>query len=165
MKTFITSLLLVLAGISYGQVPTVTFDPTQAENMAQSITASLEQLEKLEKITKYYEVAQDNVEKVNKMILKLDEIKEITEMHQYILEYAPKIKNYISGIKNPLEKKNSLNSLAKVLKLAHKATSELILITSDNYLKMTDKERIDYIKEKKREMRQAKALLQYSFSL
>lgn len=161
MKKIVTLFFVLMTFVSYGQM--VTFDATNAMNMTESINTALDQLDKLEEMTNYYEKAQDQIQKVNKVVLKLEEIREIAKMHREILNDVDKAKKSISKITHDGSRKLYTDRLLNILKTAQKITRELSDVTQDNYLNMTDKERIDFVKEKETQMKAQKARMRLLF--
>ena len=96
MKKITTLLMTFVMYVSYGQMPTITFDATNAVNMGESIATALDQLDKLEEMTRYYEKAQNQIQKINKVILKLEEIRNIAKMHREVIADVNEAKNKIS---------------------------------------------------------------------
>ncbi|GIJ95385.1 hypothetical protein CAPN002_26030 [Capnocytophaga stomatis] len=163
MKKIFTIIVIFVTYLGYAQVPTVTYDPTQAANMGESISTALDQLDELEKMTNYYEKAQDQIQKVNKVILRLQEIRDIAKMHREILNDVNKVKQVISKLEKDEYKELYTKKLMNILKTAQKVTQEISAVTKDNYLNMTDKERMDFIKEKEMQMRAQRARIKLMF--
>ena len=148
MKKLNTIILLVVSYIGYSQTGAMaTFDFTQALNMSESINAGLEQLDQLDKMIDYYQKVEDKIQKVNRVILRLNRLKEIIIDQKYIFGAIGDAKKFIMSIEDYNKKRMYVNKLRNILRETQEATNELSQITKDNFLNLSDKERLDLIEK------------------
>lgn len=166
MKKISTIILLLASYVGYSQAGAMaTFDFTQALNMSEAINSGLEQLDQLDKMIDYYQKVEDKIQKVNKVILRLNRLKEIVSDQKYILGAVEKAKKFISSVESPAKKKAYVNSLKNILRETQEATNELSEVTRDDFLNLSDKERLDLIETNEQKIKLNKAKLKILFNV
>ncbi|AVM51549.1 hypothetical protein [Capnocytophaga sp. oral taxon 878] len=166
MKKLSTIILLLASYIGYSQVGAMaTFDFTQALNMTESINAGLEQLDQIDKMLDYYEKVEEKIQKVNKVILKLERVKDIVTGQRKILNGVEKAKKFITSLSSTELKKAYTSNLSDILKESQRVSNELSNITRDNYLNLTDKERIEMIEKYEKKIKILKARLRVGYGV
>ena len=82
------------------------------------------------------------------------------------MEGANRAKNAIAKIADPKSRQKNTNYLLKIIRNTKEANDELRKILKENYLELSDKERMDLIKEQEKIIRNNKARMKmyYNFS-
>ena len=79
-------------------------------------------------------------------------IKDITDMYKESIMMASKIRAEIPKIKNPDTQKRVLGDLIRTIAILNKGISFTNSILSDNFFKMTDKDRLDLLNTERRKI-------------
>lgn len=166
MKKISTIILFLASYVGYSQTGAMaTFDFTQALNMSEAINSGLEQLDQLDKMIDYYQKVEDKIQKVNKVILRLNRLKEIVNDQRQIFGAVGDAKKFIASIESPSKKKMYVNKLSNILKETQEATNELSEVTRDDFLNLSDKERLDLIEKNEQKIRLNKTKLKIFFNI
>ena len=166
-KIFPTFVLFVVTYIGYGQAgASIVFDPTVASKIIETINTGLDQLEEIERMADYYEEARDKLRIVNKAVSELKDIKKIVQSSKEIMEGANRAKNAIARIADPKSRQRNTKYLLEIIRNTKEANDELRKILKENYLELSDKERMDLIKEQEKVIKDNKARMRmyYNFS-
>lgn len=166
-KIFPTFVLFVVTYIGYGQAgASIVFDPTVASKIIETIDTGLDQLEEIERMANYYEEARDKLKIVNKAVSEIKDIKKIVQSSKEIMEGANRAKNAIARIADPKSRQRNTKYLLEIIRNTKEANDELRKILKENYLELSDKERMDLIKEQEKVIRDNKARMRmyYNFS-
>lgn len=166
-RIFPTFVLFVVTYIGYGQAgASIVFDPTVASKIIETIDTGLDQLEEIERMANYYEEARDKLKIVNKAVSELKDIKKIVQSSKEIMEGANRAKNAIARIADPKSRQRNTKYLLEIIRNTKEANDELRKILKENYLELSDKERMDLIKEQEKIIRDNKARMRmyYNFS-
>lgn len=157
--------LFAVTYASYGQA-SIVYDPTVASKIIETIDTGLDQLEEIERMANYYEEARDKLKTINKAVSEIKNIKKIVESSKEIMEGANRAKNAIAKIADPKSRQKNTNYLLKIIRNTKEANDELRKILKENYLELSDKERMDLIKEQEKIIRNNKARMKmyYNFS-
>lgn len=157
--------LFAITYTSYGQA-SIVYDPTVASKIIETIDTGLDQLEEIERMANYYEEARDKLKTINKAVSEIKNIKKIVESSKEIMEGANRAKNAIAKIADPKSRQKNTNYLLKIIRNTKEANDELRKILKENYLELSDKERMDLIKEQEKIIRNNKARMKmyYNFS-
>lgn len=160
-----TFVLFAITYIGYGQA-SIVYDPTVASKIIETIDTGLDQLEEIERMANYYEEARDKLKTINKAVSEIKNIKKIVESSKEIMEGANRAKNAIAKIADPKSRQKNTNYLLKIIRNTKEANDELRKILKENYLELSDKERMDLIKEQEKIIRNNKARMKmyYNFS-
>jgi len=149
MKSILFITITLLCSYSFGQLgaPQVTYDPTNASNMAQQISTSTKQLSEMQKTVDYLQSAQDKLNNVSGFVQNLDEAKDIISNYKSALNYANRVPNRLSKMSN----KAKANEVSKsVVSMVNKINSSILftqrLLTNGGF-QMTDYERITLLRE------------------
>ena len=166
-RIFPTFVLFVVTYIGYGQAgASIVFDPTVASKIIETINTGLDQLEEIERMADYYEEARDKLRIVNKAVSELKDIKKIVQSSKEIMEGANRAKNAIAKITDPKSRQRNTKYLLEIIRNTKEANDELRKILKENYLELSDKERMDLIKEQEKVIKDNKARMRmyYNFS-
>ena len=166
-RIFPTFVLFVVTYIGYGQAgASIVFDPTVASKIIETINTGLDQLEEIERMADYYEEARDKLRIVNKAVSELKDIKKIVQSSKEIMEGANRAKNAIARIADPKSRQRNTKYLLEIIRNTKEANDELRKILKENYLELSDKERMDLIKEQEKVIKDNKARMRmyYNFS-
>ena len=166
-RIFPTFVLFVVTYIGYGQAgASIVFDPTVASKIIETINTGLDQLEEIERMADYYEEARDKLRIVNKAVSELKDIKKIVQSSKEIMEGANRAKNAIARIADPKSRQRNTKYLLEIIRNTKEANDELSKILKENYLELSDKERMDLIKEQEKVIKDNKARMRmyYNFS-
>mgnify|MGYP000885296365 CR=1 FL=1 len=166
-KILATFVLFVVTYIGYGQAgASIVFDPTVASKIIETINTGLDQLEEIERMADYYEEARDKLRIVNKAVSELKDIKKIVQSSKEIMEGANRAKNAIARIADPKSRQRNTKYLLEIIRNTKEANDELRKILKENYLELSDKERMDLIKEQEKVIKDNKARMRmyYNFS-
>lgn len=166
-RIFPTFVLFVVTYIGYGQAgASIVFDPTVASKIIETIDTGLDQLEEIERMADYYEEARDKLKIVNKAVSELKDIKKIVQSSKEIMEGANRAKNAIARIADPKSRQRNTKYLLEIIRNTKEANDELRKILKENYLELSDKERMDLIKEQEKVIKDNKARMRmyYNFS-
>lgn len=166
-RIFPTFVLFVVTYIGYGQAgASIVFDPTVASKIIETINTGLDQLEEIERMADYYEEARDKLRIVNKAVSELKDIKKIVQSSKEIMEGANRAKNAIAKIADPKSRQRNTKYLLEIIRNTKEANDELRKILKENYLELSDKERMDLIKEQEKVIKDNKARMRmyYNFS-
>lgn len=166
-KIFPTFVLFVVTYIGYGQAgASIVFDPTVASKIIETIDTGLDQLEEIERMANYYEEARDKLKIVNKAVSEIKDIKKIVQSSKEIMEGANRAKNAIARIADPKSRQRNTKYLLEIIRNTKEANDELRKILKENYLELSDKERMDLIKEQEKVIKDNKARMRmyYNFS-
>ncbi|PXW07095.1 hypothetical protein C8D70_12310 [Chryseobacterium sp. CBTAP 102] len=152
-KIIITALFFATTSI-YAQL--VVSDPGVETAMAQSIAMSQQQLTKTENLINKQEEQirvlkqmKEKVERVNGVLRDMQELRDILKMQKESIKIATSVKGRLSEFSTAEFQKNALNTISVCL---NNLTNTLVFIqklTSNNFFSMTDKERIDLVREQK----------------
>lgn len=168
MKKILATLSLFAATyIGYGQAgASLVFDPTVAAKIIETIDTGLDQLEEIERMANYYEEARDKLKIVNKAVSEIKDIKKIVQSSKEIMEGANRAKNAIEKIADPKSRQKNTKYLLNIIRNTKEANDELRKILKENYLELSDKERMDLIKEQEKVIKDNKARMRmyYNFS-
>ena len=166
MKKLSTIILLLASYIGYSQTGAMaTFDFTQALNMTEAINSGLEQLDQIDKMLNYYEKVEEKIQKVNKVVLKLERIKDIVTGEREILNGVGKAKKFINSLSTTELKKAYASNLSEILKESQRISNELSNVTRDNYLNLTDKERIEMIEKYEKKIKILRTRLRVAYGV
>lgn len=166
-RIFPTFVLFVVTYIGYGQAgASIVFDPTVASKIIETIDTGLDQLEEIERMANYYEEARDKLKIVNKAVSEIKDIRKIVQSSKEIMEGANRAKNAIARIADPKSRQRNTKYLLEIIRNTKEANDELRKILKENYLELSDKERMDLIKEQEKIIRDNKARMRmyYNFS-
>lgn len=166
-RIFPTFALFVVTYLGYGQAgASIVFDPTVASKIIETINTGLDQLEEIERMADYYEEARDKLRIVNKAVSELKDIKKIVQSSKEIMEGANRAKNAIAKIADPKSRQRNTKYLLEIIRNTKEANDELRKILKENYLELSDKERMDLIKEQEKVIKDNKARMRmyYNFS-
>lgn len=166
-KIFPTFVLFVVTYIGYGQAgASIVFDPTVASKIIETIDTGLDQLEEIERMANYYEEARDKLRIVNKAVSEIKDIRKIVQSSKEIMEGANRAKNAIARIADPKSRQRNTKYLLEIIRNTKEANDELRKILKENYLELSDKERMDLIKEQEKVIKDNKARMRmyYNFS-
>lgn len=166
-RIFPTFVLFVVTYIGYGQAgASIVFDPTVASKIIETIDTGLDQLEEIERMANYYEEARDKLRIVNKAVSEIKDIRKIVQSSKEIMEGANRAKNAIARIADPKSRQRNTKYLLEIIRNTKEANDELRKILKENYLELSDKERMDLIKEQEKIIRDNKARMRmyYNFS-
>jgi hypothetical protein len=166
-RIFPTFVLFVVTYIGYGQAGTsIVFDPTVASKIIETIDTGLDQLEEIERMANYYEEARDKLRIVNKAVSEIKDIRKIVQSSKEIMEGANRAKNAIARIADPKSRQRNTKYLLEIIRNTKEANDELRKILKENYLELSDKERMDLIKEQEKVIKDNKARMRmyYNFS-
>lgn len=166
-KILATFVLFVVTYLGYGQAgASIVFDPTVASKIIETINTGLDQLEEIERMADYYEEARDKLRIVNKAVSELKDIKKIVQSSKEIMEGANRAKNAIARIADPKSRQRNTKYLLEIIRNTKEANDELRKILKENYLELSDKERMDLIKEQEKVIKDNKARMRmyYNFS-
>ncbi len=166
-RIFPTFVLFVVTYIGYGQAgASIVFDPTVASKIIETIDTGLDQLEEIERMANYYEEARDKLRIVNKAVSELKDIRKIVQSSKEIMEGANRAKNAIARIADPKSRQRNTKYLLEIIRNTKEANDELRKILKENYLELSDKERMDLIKEQEKVIKDNKARMRmyYNFS-
>lgn len=166
-KIFPTFVLFVVTYIGYGQAgASIVFDPTVASKIIETIDTGLDQLEEIERMANYYEEARDKLKIVNKAVSEIKDIRKIVQSSKEIMEGANRAKNAIARIADPKSRQRNTKYLLEIIRNTKEANDELRKILKENYLELSDKERMDLIKEQEKVIKDNKARMRmyYNFS-
>ena len=166
-KIFPTFVLFVVTYIGYGQAgASIVFDPTVASKIIETIDTGLDQLEEIERMANYYEEARDKLKVVNEAVSEIKDIKKIVQSSKEIMEGANRAKNAIARIADPKSRQRNTKYLLEIIRNTKEANDELRKILKENYLELSDKERMDLIKEQEKVIKDNKARMRmyYNFS-
>lgn len=166
-RIFPTFVLFVVTYIGYGQAgASIVFDPTVASKIIETIDTGLDQLEEIERMANYYEEARDKLKIVNKAVSEIKDIRKIVQSSKEIMEGANRAKNAIARIADPKSRQRNTKYLLEIIRNTKEANDELRKILKENYLELSDKERMDLIKEQEKVIKDNKARMRmyYNFS-
>jgi hypothetical protein len=166
-RIFPTFVLFVVTYIGYGQAgASIVFDPTVASKIIETIDTGLDQLEEIERMANYYEEARDKLRIVNKAVSEIKDIRKIVQSSKEIMEGANRAKNAIARIADPKSRQRNTKYLLEIIRNTKEANDELRKILKENYLELSDKERMDLIKEQEKVIKDNKARMRmyYNFS-
>ena len=166
-RIFPTFVLFVVTYIGYGQAgASIVFDPTVASKIIETIDTGLDQLEEIERMANYYEEARDKLRIVNKAVSEIKDIRKIVQSSKEIMEGANRAKNAIARIADPKSRQKNTKYLLNIIRNTKEANDELRKILKENYLELSDKERMDLIKEQEKVIKDNKARMRmyYNFS-
>lgn len=166
-RIFPTFVLFVVTYIGYGQAgASIVFDPTVASKIIETIDTGLDQLEEIERMANYYEEARDKLRIVNKAVSEIKDIRKIVQSSKEIMEGANRAKNAIARIADPKRRQRNTKYLLEIIRNTKEANDELRKILKENYLELSDKERMDLIKEQEKVIKDNKARMRmyYNFS-
>ena len=166
-KIFPTFVLFVVTYIGYGQAgASIVFDPTVASKIIETIDTGLDQLEEIERMANYYEEARDKLKVVNEAVSEIKDIKKIVQSSKEIMEGANRAKNAIARIADPKSRQRNTKYLLEIIRNTKEANDELRKILKENYLELSDKERMHLIKEQEKVIKDNKARMRmyYNFS-
>ena len=153
-KTLLSGALLILPLLGFSQmgVPQTVYDPTAAANMTTQIKNTSTQIVQLEKSLQYMEKASETMNAVSGYVRDASIIKDITDMYKESIMMASKIRAEIPKIKNPDTQKRVLGDLIRTIAILNKGISFTNSILSDNFFKMTDKDRLDLLNTERRKI-------------
>lgn len=159
--------LFAVTYIGYGQAgASIVFDPTVASKIIETIDTGLDQLEEIERMANYYEEARDKLRTINKAVSEIKDIKEIVQSSKEIMEGANRARSVISKITDPRSKQKNSEYLLGIIRSTKEANAELKKIMKENYLELSDKERMDLIKNQEKIVKDNKIRMRmyYNFS-
>lgn len=166
MKKISTIILFLASFVGYSQAGAMaTFDFTQALNMTEAINSGLEQLDKLDRMIDYYQKVEEKIQKVNRVILKLDRIRRIVSDQRFILNSIEQSKNFITKLENSTQKRIYVNNLRNILYETQEASQELSEITRDDFLNLSDKDRLELIEKNEKKIKRNKARLKLMYNV
>lgn len=145
--------LVLMPFLGFAQMGgSVVFDPTQASNMSTQISNTTQQINQLEKSLEYMKKAQETLNKVNGYVRDVSSITEITGMYKQAVSIASRVRTDAQRIKNPNTKKRVLTNVSQLLNSLSNGVSFVNKILTNDFFKMTDKERLDLLNTERRKI-------------
>lgn len=152
-KKLINVALILLPFLGFAQVGgSVVFDPTQASNMSTQITNTTKQIAQLEKSLEYMKKASETLDKVNGYVRDVSSVTEITSMYKESVSIATRVKNDAQRIKNPNTRKRVLTNVSQLLSSLTTGVSFVNKILSNDFFKMSDKDRLELLNNERRKI-------------
>lgn len=153
-------ILLSLFGTGiFTSAQVVVSDPVMQASIGEEIQHSLTQIEQFEKNLTLLEKAQERVDVVSSHVRDISELKNILLMQKESIVNATKVKNRLSEFGSFSYKKNVLVNVESSLTLISTSIGMLNKVLTTGFFKMTDKERMDYIKEQKTQVYRAYVII------
>ena len=127
----------------------VVYDPTQAANMTQQISNTSQQISQLDKSLDYMKKASDQIEKVNSYVRAIDQLTEITAIYQDAVKLAGQIRQNLPKVKSRESQSRILKNVSETLTSLQRSINLVSKVLSNDFFKMTDRERMELIKEER----------------
>lgn len=126
------------------------YDNTNFISLAKSLIESAKQTSQLLKTVQFLKQQKENLEKVNKVVKELKAVREIGRNNQHLINV---MQNDLRDILNspyikPGEVKKVSKSFSAIVENSLETMEFIDLILSSDYLKMSDAERAEILKEK-----------------
>lgn len=151
MKKYVI-IFALLGAFSTNKAQVIVSDPAVQSSMAQNIENTLAQIEQFENQLTYMEKAAAKVEKVNSYVRDMAELQQILVMQKQSITNSMRIKSMISEFRTNDYKVNVLKNVNSSLQSISSTIIMLNKILTSGFFKMTDKERMDFIQEKKHDV-------------
>lgn len=145
--------LVLMPFLGFSQMgASLTFDATNAANMSTQISNTTQQISQLEKSLEYMKKAQETLNKVNGYVRDVSSVTEITGMYKEAVSIASRVRTDAQRIKNPNTRKRVLTNVSQILASLSTGVSFVNKIVSNDFFKMTDKERLDLLSTERRKV-------------
>lgn len=152
-KKLFNMALILMPFLGFAQMGgSVVFDPTQASNMSTQISNTTQQINQLEKSLEYMKKAQETLNKVNGYVRDVSSITEITGMYKQAVSIASRVRTDAQRIKNPNTRKRVLTNVSQLLTSLSNGVNFVNKILTNDFFKMTDKERLDLLNTERRKI-------------
>jgi len=152
-KKIINMALILLPFLGFSQMgASLTFDATNAANMSTQISNTTQQINQLEKSLEYMKKAQKTLNEVNGYVRDVSSITEITQMYKQAISIASRVRTDAQRIKNPNTRKRVLTNVSQLLTSLSNGVSFVNKILTNDFYKMTDKERLDLLNTERRKV-------------
>lgn len=159
MKTKIVILAMVLAFILPGRATAQgmpVYDNTNFVSLVKSLVESAKQTSQLLKTVEFLKQQKENLEKVNKVLKQLRAVREISKNHQRLIQVMRKdLRDILSS---PYIKQKEVtrvsNSFNTIVENSLETMDFIDQILSSDFLKMSDADRTDILKEKEEESKE-----------
>lgn len=152
-KKLFNMALILMPFLGFAQMgASLTFDATQAANMSTQISNTSQQISQLEKSLEYMKKAQETLNKVNGYVRDVSSITEITGMYRESISIATRVKNDAQRIKNPNTRKRVLTNVSQLLNSLSGGVTFVNKVLTNDFFKMTDKERLDLLTTERRKI-------------
>lgn len=156
-KQVIKIVLGLLPVLGFSQM--VVHDPVQEANMATQISNSSEQIIQMEKSLEYMKKSAETLEKVSSHIRNLKDLEKITGIYRESFALAQKVRSNIHKVKSPARQKMIMDDVADIISSLSEGIQFVGKILSNDFYKMTDKERMDLISTERRKVLMKRARL------
>lgn len=145
--------LILLPFLGVAQIGgSVVFDPTQASNMSTQIANTTQQIGQLEKSLEYMKKASETLNKVNGYVRDVSTVTEITNMYKESVSIASRVRTDAQRIKNPNTRKRVLTNVSQLLTSLTSGVAFVNKILTNDFFKMTDKERLELLNTERRKI-------------
>lgn len=152
-KRFINTALVLLPFFGIAQMgASVVFDPTAATNMSTQIANTTQQIGQLEKSLAYMKKASETLDKVNGYVRDVSSVTEITNMYKESVSIASRVRTDAQRIKNPNTRKRVLTNVSQLLTSLTTGVTFVNKILSNDFFKMSDKERLELLNTERRKI-------------
>jgi hypothetical protein len=161
-KTILSVALLILVSATGTAQGMPVYDNTNFISLAKSLIESAKQTSELLKTVKFLKEQKDNIIKVNNVIKQLKAVRELARNNQILFNV---VRNDLREILNsPYIKPDEVNKISDSFNAIIESSLESLdfidQILSSDYLKMTDAERAEVLKEKELKSKEMVAEIQ-----
>jgi len=150
MKKIVLIIALLIFSFGYSQV--IVSDPAVQASLGENIKNTVTQIEQFENQLNFMEKAAAKVEKVNSYVRDMAELQQILKMQKESIANSINVKNRISEFKTSNYKQNALRNINSSLQSISQTILMLNKVLTSGFFNMSDKERMDFIKDKKLEV-------------
>ena len=149
MKKLIRTLVLVLLPYMVMNAQQIVKDPTNDVNMGRQIQTSIEQYKTLQNQLDFVKKVAERLKKVNQYLLISGDLNSIKNLYKSCSTTANLVKQKLQKSKNLETKKSGVKNITTFLTQANTSINFLNKILTNGLFSMSDKERIDLIREQK----------------
>ena len=143
----LTVVLLLSTGLVKAQQ--IVKDPTNDANMGRQIQTSVEQYKTLQKQLDFVKKEAERLKKVNQYLLISGDLNSIKNLYKSCTTTANLVKQKLQKYKNVNTKKTGVKNVTNFLQQANTTINFLNKVLTNGLFSMSDKERIDLIREQK----------------
>ena len=151
IRTLIIALTIILSSsVHIGAQGMPVYDNTNFISLAKSLIESAKQTSQLLKTVQFLKAQKENIEKVNNVVRQLKAVKELARNNQILFNI---VRDDLRDILNsPYIKPEEVNRISgsfdAIIENSLESLDFIDQILSNNYLKMTDGQRAEILKEK-----------------
>lgn len=127
----------------------IVYDPTNEAKMGTIISNSVEQLSKLEKTVDYMKKAEEKLSRVNGYLQKVEDVQKIIDLQRKSIKEAIRVRDKVLKMKGSQSARQYTKTLSSALSAIKNSISNVNSILTNGYFSMSDKERIDFIRQER----------------